>query len=235
MGWLIGSFGPLNLSEAEGIRFLASLPLHGHPLKLHDSCAVVGSSNDLSGRALGSEIDQHSLVVRINCAPTAGFEKDYGSKTDLRISSVGGATHCAMPETDFMHRLGVTEDVELLLKDSKLHGKKLSIFSSFFLTYLQSNFFDDLTASTHISTGILAVLWALHSCQRVDTYGFTAGSSVERSAHQKYFIKESAKHFPSKRDVQDSSRRKNPEHDWVAEYQLHERLERAGALRRRHK
>lgn len=140
-----------------------------------------------------------------------------------------------MPETDFMHRLGVTEDIELLLKDAKLHGKKLSIFTPSFLTYLQSNFFDDLTASTHISTGILAVLWALHSCQRVDTYGFTAGSSVERSAHQKYFIKESAKHVPSKRDVQGSSRRKNPEHDWVAEYQLHERLERAGALRRRHK
>lgn len=49
------------------------------------SIAVVGSSGQLLGTGKGAEIDSHRVVVRVNGAPTRGFEHDVGSRTDLRI------------------------------------------------------------------------------------------------------------------------------------------------------
>ncbi|CAB4067137.1 unnamed protein product [Lepeophtheirus salmonis] len=43
-----------------------------------DALKIIGSK-------LGTFIDAHDLVVRLNHAPTQGFEVDVGSKTDLRI------------------------------------------------------------------------------------------------------------------------------------------------------
>ncbi|XP_012503599.1 PREDICTED: CMP-N-acetylneuraminate-beta-galactosamide-alpha-2,3-sialyltransferase 1 isoform X2 [Propithecus coquereli] len=44
-------------------------------------CAVVGNSGNLRESSYGSEIDSHDFVLRMNKAPTAGFEADVGSKT----------------------------------------------------------------------------------------------------------------------------------------------------------
>ncbi|KAF6101254.1 ST3 beta-galactoside alpha-2,3-sialyltransferase 1 [Phyllostomus discolor] len=44
-------------------------------------CAVVGNSGNLRGSEYGSQIDGHDFVLRMNKAPTAGFEVDVGSKT----------------------------------------------------------------------------------------------------------------------------------------------------------
>ena len=50
--------------------------------------AVVGSSGNLRGTHRGREIDAHSLVLRLNDAPTAaqaGFKKSVGQRTDVRL------------------------------------------------------------------------------------------------------------------------------------------------------
>ena len=51
----------------------------------YDSCGVVSSAGSLLNSKLGSKIDANDFVIRFNNAPTQGYEKDVGSKTDLRI------------------------------------------------------------------------------------------------------------------------------------------------------
>lgn len=41
----------------------------------------------LRGLGLGEEIDSHSVVMRINEAPTAGYESDVGQRTTIRLAT----------------------------------------------------------------------------------------------------------------------------------------------------
>ncbi|EDO41349.1 predicted protein, partial [Nematostella vectensis] len=49
------------------------------------TCALVTNSADLLGSNAGSVIDSSDCVIRLNTAPTAGFELDVGGKTTVRI------------------------------------------------------------------------------------------------------------------------------------------------------
>ena len=49
------------------------------------SCAVVTSAGSLNGSRCEREIDAHDIVIRINLAPTRGFEADVGRKTALTV------------------------------------------------------------------------------------------------------------------------------------------------------
>ena len=51
------------------------------------TCAVVGSSGNLVGSALGASIDSHDVVIRMNDAPAAdsAHEVDVGKRTTLRL------------------------------------------------------------------------------------------------------------------------------------------------------
>ncbi|XP_074262352.1 CMP-N-acetylneuraminate-beta-galactosamide-alpha-2,3-sialyltransferase 2 isoform X2 [Saimiri boliviensis] len=44
-------------------------------------CAVVGNSGNLRGSGYGQDIDGHNFIMRMNQAPTVGFEQDVGSRT----------------------------------------------------------------------------------------------------------------------------------------------------------
>lgn len=50
-------------------------------------CALVSSSGQMIGTGVGEEIDQNGCVIRMNNAPTRGYEKDVGSRTSVRVVS----------------------------------------------------------------------------------------------------------------------------------------------------
>ena len=50
-----------------------------------DMIAVVGNSDKLLKKNYGGFIDSHDIVIRMNEAPTKGYEKYVGSKTDIRF------------------------------------------------------------------------------------------------------------------------------------------------------
>ena len=49
------------------------------------SCAVVGSSDVLRVDPRGAEIDAHKIVIRLNNAPTKGWEAAVGRRTSVRV------------------------------------------------------------------------------------------------------------------------------------------------------
>ncbi|XP_028328526.1 ST3 beta-galactoside alpha-2,3-sialyltransferase 3b isoform X2 [Gouania willdenowi] len=54
-------------------------------------CIIVGNGGILFNKSLGSRIDDYDVVVRLNEAPVAGFTKDVGTKTTMRITYPEGA------------------------------------------------------------------------------------------------------------------------------------------------
>ncbi|CAN9504435.1 unnamed protein product [Ophioblennius macclurei] len=57
-------------------------------LDLHcDRCALISSSGQMMGVDAGEEIDEVGCVIRMNNAPTRGYEKDVGSRTTVRVVS----------------------------------------------------------------------------------------------------------------------------------------------------
>lgn len=50
-----------------------------------ERCAVVGNAGHLTGTRYGRAIDAHDVVIRLNQAPTAGYEEIVGSKATLRL------------------------------------------------------------------------------------------------------------------------------------------------------
>lgn len=51
------------------------------------TCAVVGNAGHLRGSGFGEEIDSHDTILRINMAPTRGFEHDVGSRSVCSLLS----------------------------------------------------------------------------------------------------------------------------------------------------
>ncbi|XP_047687065.1 alpha-N-acetyl-neuraminyl-2,3-beta-galactosyl-1,3-N-acetyl-galactosaminide alpha-2,6-sialyltransferase isoform X3 [Prionailurus viverrinus] len=74
--------GPLHFSGYSSVP--DGKPLVREPCR---SCAVVSSSGQMLGSGLGAEIDSAECVLRMNQAPTVGFEADVGRRSTLRVVS----------------------------------------------------------------------------------------------------------------------------------------------------
>ncbi|KAG9266085.1 alpha-N-acetyl-neuraminyl-2,3-beta-galactosyl-1,3-N-acetyl-galactosaminide alpha-2,6-sialyltransferase [Astyanax mexicanus] len=71
-------------------------------LSLHcGHCAVVSSSGHMRGSWRGSEVDGHECVIRMNAAPTWGFEADVGNRTSVRVVSHTSVPHLLRREDMF--------------------------------------------------------------------------------------------------------------------------------------
>lgn len=73
------------------------------------SCAVVTNSADLYRSNAGSVIDSSDCVIRLNVAPTIGYEDDVGGKTTVRVVSqqqLGELLHYVWRDPEEIRSLG---------------------------------------------------------------------------------------------------------------------------------
>ncbi len=53
--------------------------------ELYKTCAVVGAAPTIMNSEWGEDIDKHECVIRCNRSAVAGYEKNVGSRTDIRV------------------------------------------------------------------------------------------------------------------------------------------------------
>lgn len=152
-------------------------------------CAVVGNSGNLRESWYGPHIDSHDLVLRMNKAPTAGFEADVGSKT---------THHFVYPESfrelaDNVSMVLVpfkTLDLQWVVSATttgtishtyipvpakiKVRKEQILIYHPAFIKYVFDSWLQG--HGRYPSTGVLSVIFSLHVCDEVDLYGFGADS-----------------------------------------------------------
>ncbi|XP_042590004.1 ST3 beta-galactoside alpha-2,3-sialyltransferase 8 [Cyprinus carpio] len=150
-------------------------------------CAVVGNSGNLLKSKYGALIDSHPIVIRMNKAVTVGFEEDVGNRT---------THHFMYPESAINLRPGVhlvllpfkLKDMEWLssalstgeIKMTYMRVKnrveadkdKVMVVNPAFFKYTHDNWTE--RHGRYPSTGIVAIIFALHHCHEVSVFGYGA-------------------------------------------------------------
>ncbi|XP_029971337.1 alpha-N-acetylgalactosaminide alpha-2,6-sialyltransferase 3 [Salarias fasciatus] len=165
------------------------------PLKLHcDLCSIVSSSGQMLGQAIGAEIDSYPCVMRMNNAPTLGFEEDVGRRTTLRVVS-----HTSVPQLvqKSEHFFGENNDTIYVvwgpLRNMRKDGKgvvynmllkvlekypsaRIYIHTDERMNYCDMVFKketgkDRLKSGTYLSTGWFTLILAMDMCKEIKIYG----------------------------------------------------------------
>lgn len=164
-------------------------------------CAIVGSSDMLRLDPRGAEIDKHGLVVRLNNAPTRGWEEHVGNRTSIRLinhvpiekwvklASNPAALASTADGDEYEDRLCAPASTSLGCIVSRMHASSTA-FDRTLATYRQhyaSHTIRVVSRSLHSwalqcnkeiggtspSGGLFAVLLALATCDApVTLYGF---------------------------------------------------------------
>nr|XP_012610574.1 CMP-N-acetylneuraminate-beta-galactosamide-alpha-2,3-sialyltransferase 1-like isoform X2 [Microcebus murinus] len=184
------------------------------------TCAVVGNSRSLRGSGLGSRINQHDMVLRINQAPVQGFEADVGNMTTMRImypdiasTQDPGAQLLLLP----LNSSALEWFISVLQKQNYYfkaknpgyrmvqypdgNEDKILVISLSFLKYIQESWLE--YQGPYPSLGFVALLYALHTCDQVSLFGFGADhhNTWFHYWDDKYWFNNSMQHFPAERMV----------------------------------
>lgn len=150
--------------------------------------AIVGNGPSELGKNCGKEIDSHDVVIRINNYQISGYEKDYGSKTDIWIKCT-------------------SDDINHDIRDKNI--KLVMYESDFFRHPIIDNYIDALSDNTipidyfdfedHVclrkklnifpSTGLVAIEKILSQCnvKKLDCYGFSFKDDCANESFEHYF------------------------------------------------
>ena len=141
------------------------------------TCAVISSGAALKGKRYGKTIDEHEVVVRLNNAPTIGYENDVGSFTTLRLTN-----------TQY-EGVREYEDETVLTKWNgnpmdlmRLGTKKTYAMNPAFRQWAQQ--LDDTLNNHIITSGLLMLFLLLQKCERVSAFGF-GGKELEKWYYDK--------------------------------------------------
>ncbi|NWY97934.1 SIA4A sialyltransferase, partial [Loxia curvirostra] len=181
----------LNATLAE---LFGVIPGDGDPLQERGSdscrrCAVVGNSGNLRQSQYGQDIDSHDFVLRMNRAPTAGYESDVGSKTTHHFvypesyrELAANVSMILIPFKTLDLRWVVTALTTGTInftyvpvpRKIKVKKEKILVYNPAFMKYIYENWLEH--HGRYPSTGLLSLMFALHVCDEVNVYGFGADS-----------------------------------------------------------
>ncbi|XP_037535603.1 ST3 beta-galactoside alpha-2,3-sialyltransferase 8 [Nematolebias whitei] len=159
---------------------------HPHP-SLCRKCAVVGNSGNLRNSGHGELINSHSFVIRINKAITRGFEKDVGNRTTHHImypeSAMDldpGVSLILLPfklrDLEWLTSALSTGQIKMTymrVKDRvKADKDKVLVVNPVFFKYVHDHWTEH--HGRYPSTGMLTIIFALHTCDQVSVFGYGA-------------------------------------------------------------
>ncbi|XP_068609151.1 alpha-N-acetylgalactosaminide alpha-2,6-sialyltransferase 6 [Brachionichthys hirsutus] len=184
------------------------VPVHGNKnmtLRCH-SCALVTSSSHVLGTGAGEEIDGTECVIRMNDAPTLGFEADVGNQTSLRVVAHSSVFRVARKVNELLHRAGGGPVVVFWGPPNKI-GKEgrgtvyrliqkvsttfsnLSCFSvapskmrRFDVLFQRETGRDRQKSHSWLSTGWFTMVIAIEICDHVKVYGMVPPNRCGRKS-----------------------------------------------------
>ncbi|XP_072530388.1 CMP-N-acetylneuraminate-beta-galactosamide-alpha-2,3-sialyltransferase 1-like [Salminus brasiliensis] len=189
--WLQSESNPANLSVVLD-RLFQVIPgedcyMDAGPTRCR-TCSVVGNSGNLRSSGYGHLIDAADFVIRINQAPTEGFEEDVGYKTTHHVMYPESAIDLNSNSTNLLLVPFKTLDLEWIISALttgtvtytympvmpriKVNRNKVLVYSPAFLKYVHETWLD--SHGRYPSTGFLSLVFALHICDEVNVFGFGA-------------------------------------------------------------
>ncbi|XP_029591088.1 CMP-N-acetylneuraminate-beta-galactosamide-alpha-2,3-sialyltransferase 1 isoform X1 [Salmo trutta] len=151
------------------------------------TCAVVGNSGNLKGSRYGPLIDSSDVIIRMNMAPTSGFEKDVGSRTTHHVMypesaiDLDNTTSLLLIPfktldlqwiTSALTTGSINETYVPVQSRIKANKNRVLIYSPAFFKYVSDTWLE--SKGRYPSTGFLSLLFAVHICDKVSVYGFGA-------------------------------------------------------------
>ncbi|XP_072792946.1 alpha-N-acetyl-neuraminyl-2,3-beta-galactosyl-1,3-N-acetyl-galactosaminide alpha-2,6-sialyltransferase isoform X2 [Taeniopygia guttata] len=180
----------------------------GSPLEraLCRHCAIVSSSGQMLGSQLGRAIDGQECVLRMNHAPTSGYEQDVGARSTIRVVS-----HTSVPlllgnqpyffqqsqETLYfiwgpakkMNREKMGSTYQALVKVMEKYPQ-LQIYT---LTEEKMTYCDDIfqnetgknrmKSGSFLSTGWFTMILAMELCEQICVFGMVSDSYCREKNH----------------------------------------------------
>lgn len=171
-------------------------------------CALVTSSSHVLGARSGPDIDATECVIRMNDAPTSGYEADVGNRTSLRVVAHSSVFRVARRPGEFLNRSGDTvvifwgpptkigrEAKGTLYRLIQRVSMTYSNLSSFTIAPNKMRKFDGLfqketgrdrqKSQSWLSTGWFTMVIAIEICDNIKVYGMVPSSHCGRRPQPK--------------------------------------------------
>ncbi|XP_073456568.1 alpha-N-acetyl-neuraminyl-2,3-beta-galactosyl-1,3-N-acetyl-galactosaminide alpha-2,6-sialyltransferase [Aquarana catesbeiana] len=169
------------------------------------TCAVVSSSGQMLGSGLGPQIDQAECVLRMNTAPTVGYESDVGSRSTLRVVSHTSVPLLLRNQTYFFQQAHETVyviwgpprqmDIDqgityraLLQAKGRYPGVNIYILTQNMMRHCDQIFQNETgknraMSGTFLSTGWFTMILAMELCEEVSVYGMVSENYCRDRSH----------------------------------------------------
>uniref|UniRef100_A0A667X9U0 Alpha-N-acetylgalactosaminide alpha-2,6-sialyltransferase 6 n=1 Tax=Myripristis murdjan TaxID=586833 RepID=A0A667X9U0_9TELE len=177
------------------------------PLKMHcNTCSLVTSSGQLTGSKRGEEIDQSECVIRMNDAPVAGYQRDVGRRTSLRVIAHSSLQRVLRSRQELLNSSQDTVFIfwgpsSCMRRDGKgqvynnlrLVNQLLPKLQVYVISRIKMLKFDELfkketgidrkSSNSWLSTGWFTMAIALELCDRINVYGMVPPDFCRSSTH----------------------------------------------------